>query len=474
MKINGILHIGAHNCEELKSYKKYGVKNDRIIWIEANPRLVEKNKKADRTRIIKNFVCCETNEGKTKLNIANNGQSSSILELGTHKDSYPSITYNDFVDVNNGRIDTMYERDGLPNDFANFLNIDIQGAELLALRGMGELIGHFEYVYLEVNREYVYKECALVTEIDDYLSRWNFKRIETEWTDAGWGDALYMKKYDVLKNVRCSEEIWSIHNITFDEALKMAKDDPRVKALHWYNKNGNQNAKGWYQGAGGDIGTISNVEWDTIPIKSTNTAFDIGANVGLWSNANVKNYDKIIAIEASPRTFERLNERCTNDKIELLNYVICDNDCQDIIFFQADADHLSTLNENWLSDSKSRFYGQKYDKITCKSRTIDSLIIEYGKPELIKIDVEGGEYECMKSLSQKVDCLCFEWASETNDITYACLDYLHTLGFSLFYIQKNDAYTFVPVNKNYKDLLSIKQDLSKMIPKKDWGMMWCK
>lgn len=193
MKINGILHIGAHNCEELKSYKKYGVKNDRIIWIEANPRLVEKNKKADRTRIIKNFVCCETNEGKTKLNIANNGQSSSILELGTHKDSYPSITYNDFVDVNNGRIDTMYERDGLPNDFANFLNIDIQGAELLALRGMGELIGHFEYVYLEVNREYVYKECALVTEIDDYLSRWNFKRIETEWTDAGWGDALYMK-----------------------------------------------------------------------------------------------------------------------------------------------------------------------------------------------------------------------------------------------------------------------------------------
>lgn len=131
---------------------------------------------------------------------------------------------------------------------------------------------------------------------------------------------------------------------------------------------------------------------------------------------------------------------------------------------------MSTLNENWLSESKSRFYGQKYDKITCKTRTIDSLIIEYGKPELIKIDVEGGEYECIKSLSQKVDCLCFEWASETNDITYACLDYLHTLGFSLFYIQKNDAYTFVPANKNHKDLLSIKQDLSKMIPKKDWGV----
>ena len=99
MKIHGILHIGAHNCEELEAYKQYGLNNNNIIWVEANPLLVEQNLKIDKSRIIKNFICCDTDVGKTKLNIANNGQSSSILEFGTHARSYPSIKYNGFVEV---------------------------------------------------------------------------------------------------------------------------------------------------------------------------------------------------------------------------------------------------------------------------------------------------------------------------------------------------------------------------------------
>ena len=40
MNINGILHIGAYNCEELGVYQNYGLKNSQIIWVEANPKLV--------------------------------------------------------------------------------------------------------------------------------------------------------------------------------------------------------------------------------------------------------------------------------------------------------------------------------------------------------------------------------------------------------------------------------------------------
>lgn len=274
MRIHGILHIGAHTCEELKSYKKYGLNNSQIIWVEGNPKLVDKNIKIDNTRIVKNFICCDIDGGKTTLNISNNGQSSSILELGTHKDSYPTISYVDSVDVMNSRIDTMYGRDNVPKDFANFLNVDIQGAELLALRGMGELLYNFDYVYLEVNREHVYKDCALVHEIDEYLSKYNFVRIETSWTEAQWGDALYIRiknNLEVLKGVRCSQEIWNVRGITLEDAIKKAEGDPRVKALHWYNEKGGDGRvhgiKGWYQGAGGDIGTASNDSWDTIIVS---------------------------------------------------------------------------------------------------------------------------------------------------------------------------------------------------------------
>ena len=76
----------------------------------------------------------------------------------------------------------------------NFLNFDIQGAELKALKGMEEYLDKVDYLYTEVNSDYVYKDCALITEIDDYLKQFNLVRVETSWTDCKWGDAFYIKQ----------------------------------------------------------------------------------------------------------------------------------------------------------------------------------------------------------------------------------------------------------------------------------------
>lgn len=65
MKIHDILHIGAHNCEELMTYNEYELKNNQIIWVEANPNLVEQNVNIDKSRIIKNFICCDIDKGNT-------------------------------------------------------------------------------------------------------------------------------------------------------------------------------------------------------------------------------------------------------------------------------------------------------------------------------------------------------------------------------------------------------------------------
>ena len=82
---------------------------------------------------------------------------------------------------------------------------------------------------------------------------------------------MNLKNFNLLKNVRCSEEIWEINGITLEEALEKAKLDPQVKALHWYKKKGGHGCelgkKGWYQGAGGNIGTVKNNDWDTIVLN---------------------------------------------------------------------------------------------------------------------------------------------------------------------------------------------------------------
>jgi FkbM family methyltransferase len=202
--------------------------------------------------------------------------------------------------------------------------------------------------------------------------------------------------------------------------------------------------------------------------------FDIGSNIGLWSLKNIELCDKIISIEASPLTFSRLVNNCKNDKIILLNYAVCNNNCNDITFYQANCDVLSTINKDWLTKDTSRFNNYPYTEITCKTITIDKLIEQYRLPDLIKIDVEGGEYECIASLTQKVPLLCFEWASEVNDITFKCLDYLFNLGYTEFYIQNGDDYLFRPQDNDFYDIFNIKKKLSNTIPKKDWGMIWCR
>jgi FkbM family methyltransferase len=202
--------------------------------------------------------------------------------------------------------------------------------------------------------------------------------------------------------------------------------------------------------------------------------FDIGSNVGKWSLENVNKCEKIISIEASPITYKKLQNNCKNEKIILLNYAVCNNNGNDITFYNANCDTLSTINKDWLVSKESRFCNQGFKEMSVKTITIDKLIELYGLPELIKVDVEGGEYECIASLSQKVNHLCFEWASELNNITLKCLDYLSTLGFTNFYIQNEDNYSFRPTEEMYYDISTAKSNLLKTKPKVDWGMLWCK
>lgn len=201
--------------------------------------------------------------------------------------------------------------------------------------------------------------------------------------------------------------------------------------------------------------------------------FDIGANIGKWSLSNLNNSPKIIAVEAAPKTFHELTMNTREySNIICLNFAVCNTEKEYIEFYECVCDTLSTLNKDWLESEKSRFYNYPYNTIKCKTISIDKLIEIYGIPDLIKVDVEGGEFYCISSLTQKVNSLCFEWAAETNDVTIKCLDYLVSIGYNEFSTQFEDDYLYRPTI--YTDINSIKNSINKAIPKKDWGMIWAK
>ena len=93
VNFKGVLHVGAHECEELNDYEKYLPRN-KILWVEALPTKVELSIQKYPNVLIENAVVSDVVE-KVRFNIANNGQSSSILELGLHTLIHPEVHYVD-------------------------------------------------------------------------------------------------------------------------------------------------------------------------------------------------------------------------------------------------------------------------------------------------------------------------------------------------------------------------------------------
>jgi len=159
----------------------------------SKPNLVASIKKNDNIKIIE--VCISDVDDETiTFNITNNYQSSSILNLKDHLVEHPWVYVTNTISLKTKTVKTIYDQNNINPTFANFINIDIQGAELLCLKGMGDLLNNFDYVYAEVNQKELYENCALVDQIDEYLKKYNFVRETTVWTQHGWGDALYVKK----------------------------------------------------------------------------------------------------------------------------------------------------------------------------------------------------------------------------------------------------------------------------------------
>lgn len=190
---NGVLHIGGNIGEEFPVYMELGIKKQ--VWVEPNPTIFEKLKQnISSNPEARAYKFCAGDENKPViLHESNNaGQSSSILELGTHKQAHPEVCYIGDIPCDMVRVDDVFSKADLLG--IDFLNIDIQGVELLALKGMGDLLHQFRWAYLEVNKEYLYKKCALVEDIDNYLYNYGFTRVETLWAgNTNWGDALYTK-----------------------------------------------------------------------------------------------------------------------------------------------------------------------------------------------------------------------------------------------------------------------------------------
>lgn len=175
--------------------------------------------------------------------------------------------------------------------------------------------------------------------------------------------------------------------------------------------------------------------------------FDIGSNTGSFAKAwrNSGEYNKVICVEANPELIPVLDGLFFEDKnVVVINKLVTDTVGKLTDFHICKNHVLSTASIDWMCTSRFANRFKDARKIQVESITLDDLVKLYGEPNLIKIDVEGHEFEVLQGLTTKQQTICFEWVEERTARIIECCKYLMRLGYTQFAYTLREDYLHIP------------------------------
>jgi FkbM family methyltransferase len=167
-------------------------------------------------------------------------------------------------------------------------------------------------------------------------------------------------------------------------------------------------------------------------VKSGDLCFDVGANIGAYTDALLKLNVRVIAVEPQPACIDILQAKYRFHKsIQIVPMGLAEK-AGEYEFMISNNQLISSMSKEWTSALKQR--GGKFAQAEWTTKTVvpvttlDLLIKRYGTPTFCKIDVEGFEYEVLKGLSQPIQTLSLEFTPEFIQPINDCVNYLSNLG----------------------------------------------
>jgi FkbM family methyltransferase len=178
--------------------------------------------------------------------------------------------------------------------------------------------------------------------------------------------------------------------------------------------------------------------------------FDVGANVGTFSQIFLQMGAKVIAVEPNEDCHARLLELTRPaSKRMFIEKVALGDRIGTAELHACDHTGLSTINDEWRGvASRSETYGSARwtAKRTVPLFTLDSLAEKYGVPRFIKIDVEGYEDRVLLGMSFLPGGISFEFHPSMLSVAANCL--------SLPTLAKNYAFNYTVGESSRPELAS--------------------
>jgi FkbM family methyltransferase len=143
--------------------------------------------------------------------------------------------------------------------------------------------------------------------------------------------------------------------------------------------------------------------------------FDIGANVGAKAVLFAKVAKTVVCVEPDRTSVEALRRRFrSNPNVRIVHAGVSHSSGTERLLQMDEGSPYNTFSRKWAELLNDRVPRQSAaaplttHTLDVATTTLDALIVEYGTPAYIKIDVEGSELNVIKGLSRPVPLLSFE------------------------------------------------------------------
>ena len=176
----GILHLGAHKGTEAEVYNWFGKK---VIWIEAIPYIYDQLKENIYSYKNQKAFCAllgDQDDIKKNFNISNNdGASSSVYKFSKNTLSnkyFPNriLKMEKNFSLIMNKLDTIIERNKIIISEYDHWVVDLQGAELLALKGAIKALKDCKTMNIEVSKVDIYEGGDLWDDLKLWLNEKGF------------------------------------------------------------------------------------------------------------------------------------------------------------------------------------------------------------------------------------------------------------------------------------------------------------